>query len=70
MNYEDVKPWIASRTVWGGAVALIASASTFFGYTLTAEDQASIVEVCLQLATLAGSAMAIYFRIKAKKRIE
>ena len=63
---EQAKPWYASKTVWGSLVAGAAIVAGFFGLTVGAEDQASIVDSAVQIVGAIGAALAIYGRITAK----
>lgn len=68
------KPWWASRGVWGGIVAILAGiAGAAWGVTLSAEDQAHMVDLIVPLATaisaIVGGVTAIIGRFKAKKQI-
>lgn len=58
----DAKPWYASRSIWGGIIALVAAGAGMLGYTL---DQAAALEIATQLGGLIGGAMAIYYRVTA-----
>lgn len=65
----DVKSFFASKTIWGGLIALIASASAIWGYAITPADQAQIVELVTSIGGIIGSVLAIYGRIVATKKI-
>jgi hypothetical protein len=65
----DVKSLFASKTIWGGIIALIASAAAIWGYSITPADQAQIVELITSIGGLIGSVIAIYGRIVATKKI-
>ena len=65
----DVKSFFASKTIWGGIIALIASAAAIWGYSITPADQAQIVELITGVGGIIGSVMAIYGRIVATKKI-
>lgn len=82
---DGVKGLLASKTFWGGAVALLAGVLGMFGYTFDGVDQASMADsataVAADIATgnwqhlfssvgaVIGGAWAIYGRIKATKLI-
>lgn len=73
---EEVKPWYQSRAILGGAVAFVAGAAQLLGYSVTAADQAALVDGATQIgqlvagvASLAGGAVAIWGRIRASKAI-
>jgi hypothetical protein len=65
----DVKSFFASKTIWGGLIALIASAAAIWGYSITPADQAQIVELITGIGGAIGSAIAIYGRIVATRKI-
>lgn len=65
----DVKSIFASKTIWGGLIALIASAAAIWGYAITPADQAQIVELITGFGGIIGSVLAIYGRIVATKKI-
>ena len=65
----DVKSIFASKTNWGGIIALIASAAAIWGYSITPADQAQIVELITGIGGAIGSVIAIYGRIVATKKI-
>lgn len=65
---DDVKSWVTSKTVWGAIIAaLSAIASTVFKLDEVPID--IVTELALNLATISGSILAIYGRIKAVKKI-
>lgn len=66
----DYKSIFASKTVWAGIVVVLATLAQFFGYEINAADQASIVVILTQAATLIGGAVAIYGRVTATKKID
>ena len=68
------KPWWASRGVWGGIVAALAGiAGAVWGVTLTAEEQAHLVDLIVPavsaVSAVVGGVTAIIGRIKANKTI-
>ena len=65
----DVKSFFASKTIWGGFIALIASAAAIWGYSITPADQAQIVELITGIGGITGSVLAIYGRIVATRKI-
>jgi hypothetical protein len=66
---KDYKGLLASKTVWGAAIAVIASVASLFGYSLTDGDQQAIIEIVSTLAASLGGLLAIYGRVKASKKI-
>lgn len=65
----DMKSFFASKTIWGGLIALIASAAAIWGYSITPADQAQFVELITGIGGITGSVLAIYGRIVATKKI-
>ncbi len=65
----DVKSFFASKTIWGGFIALVASAAAIWGYAITPADQAQIVELITGIGGTLGAITAIYGRIVATKKI-
>ena len=65
----DVKSVFASRTIWGGIIALVASLAGIWGYAITPADQAQIVELITGIGGIIGSVLAIYGRIVATRKI-
>lgn len=66
---NDFKGMLASKTVWGGLVALLAGVLGLFGYTVGAEDQATLVELAAGIASAVGGLVAIVGRVVATKKI-
>jgi hypothetical protein len=66
---NDVKSIFASKTVWGGAIAVAAAILGFLGYTVAPEDQTALVEAIASIGSAIGGAVAIYGRVVATKRI-
>jgi len=65
----DTKSWYLSKTIWGAILMIIGLVLNQLGYTLTAEDQATLVDVVVALASGVGAILTIYGRIKASKQI-
>lgn len=66
---EQTKSLLASKTVWGGLLVVIAAVAGLFGYTFSAEDQASVAAMIENIVLAIGGLLAIYGRITATKRI-
>jgi multidrug efflux pump subunit AcrA (membrane-fusion protein) len=66
---EEYKTLLASKTIWGGIIALAAGIAGLFGYSVHPADQATIVEVGTALASAVGGGLAVVGRIKATKKI-
>ena len=64
---DDVKGWLTSKAIWGGIIAAVATiAGAFFKVEFPEGFQG---DVAASLAALFGSALAIYGRVKAVKKI-
>ena len=66
---DDFKSLFASRTFWGGVIAVLAGVLGFFGYELGGPDQAALIEAGSAIAASVGGVIAIIGRIKASKKI-
>lgn len=66
---EEAKPWYLSKAVWGGVVAMAAPILAMSGLSLSAGDQAQLVDLAFQGATVVGGAVAVYGRMTAKTAI-
>lgn len=65
---DDVKGWLASKTVWGGIIAAASAvAGTFFKLEFPADFTA---QLATEITTLVGAAIAIFGRIRAVKKIK
>jgi hypothetical protein len=62
---EDVKQWYLSKTVWGGLLAMAASALQLRGWQLGASDQSALVDSIVSLLGAVGGILAVYGRITA-----
>lgn len=66
---EDFKSIFASKTVWGAIIAIGAGVAGIFGYSIGAEDQASLVELGVSVVASVGGVIAMFGRVKATKRV-
>ena len=66
---SGIKNFFASKTIWGALLAVTAGVLSMAGYTVSPEDQASLLELVAGGGSLIGGALALYGRIKATKRI-
>ena len=66
---EGVKSILESKTIWGGLVALVAGVVGIWGYSISPEDQTSLVALVTGIPSLVGGAFAIYGRIVASKQV-
>ncbi|MCA1944549.1 MAG: hypothetical protein LDL30_04580 [Desulfovibrio sp.] len=69
-GYTNSKPLYASRTFWGGVIAILAGAAGMIGYAVGPDDQAQLVEIVTAAASAVGGVAAIAGRIMATKPIE
>lgn len=60
------KKWWQSKGVMGGLIVLATGLLGSFGVDI---DQAAVMDIGLQVGTVAGGALAIYGRIKADSPI-
>ena len=68
MNPE-VKPWWASKGVWGGIIAAVAGVAGLFGVQVLPEDQAVLADVVTAVVGSLGGALAVWGRIRASQRL-
>lgn len=66
---NDSKPWYLSRTVWGALIAIAASITSTFGFTLSEADQNQIAETVLQIVGAFGALFALYGRLSASQTL-
>ena len=66
---SDCKPIFFSKTAIGSAVSMAAGVLALAGYTVSQDEQDSMVELIVGLTVIAGSAFSIFGRIRATKRI-
>lgn len=70
MAEQESKPWYLSRGVIGGLVAMVIGIVGAFGFGAgLVGEQAAIVDTVLQIATAGAGALAVWGRIRAKKKI-
>lgn len=65
----DTKSIFASKGVWGGAIAVLAALAGLFGYAVSPEQQAQIVETAALVASGIGGLVSLWGRIAATRRI-
>jgi len=63
------QPWYASKTVWGGIVALLAGIAGIFGYAVDLDTQNEIAALAVAAIGSVGGLVSIYGRVKAEKKI-
>jgi len=69
MDTNTTKGIFASKTVWGGVVALLAGIAAIFGYSFSEVDQTTLTEAIVGIASAIGGLLAIYGRVMATKEI-
>ncbi|MDD9910850.1 MAG: hypothetical protein OXR62_14325 [Ahrensia sp.] len=67
---NNIKPWYASKTIWGSLIAVLAAAGSAVGIDVDAQSQAHLVDAALQLTAVAGSLFAVFGRLTADTLIE
>ncbi len=65
----DSKGILASKTVWGGLLAVGGAVLGMFGFTVAEGDTASLMAHIDSIIVAAGGILAIYGRIVAAKKI-
>lgn len=66
---DNAKSWYQSKTVWGGLIAVGASALQVAGFDLGAGDQADLADIAVTVCGAIGGLVAIYGRIVATHAI-
>lgn len=64
-----MKPWYASKTIWGAVVVLLSVMASHFGLTLTDSDSDSLVNALSAVGETVGSILVIWGRVRATKQI-
>lgn len=67
---NDTKSWLASKTVWGGVIAVLAAVAGLFGLPIDTGMQEEAVAILTAIAGGVGGLLAIWGRLKANKRVE
>ena len=65
----DDKSWYASRTIWGGIVALGGALAGLFGLTLGPAEGETLTLALTDAATAIGAVLAILGRLDATRTI-
>ena len=66
---DEYKGALASKAVWGGIIAILASVAAVWGIKIAPDEQARIVELVIAIASGIGGIMAIWGRVTATKMI-
>ena len=67
---EGTKSIFASKTFWGGILAVASGVLGFFGYTLSPDDQQAIISMVTAVSGGIAGLICIWGRVTAKKKIE
>jgi hypothetical protein len=65
----DTKSILASKGVWGGAIAFLAGVAGLFGFTVAPVDVAGITANIDAIIVAVGGLLAIWGRVTATKAI-
>ena len=66
---SGLKNLLASKTIWGALLAVAAGVLSMAGYTISADDQATLTGLVSGAGATIGGLLALYGRIKASKKI-
>jgi hypothetical protein len=66
---EEYKSLLASKTIWGGIIAVGAGLAGIFGYSVSPADQVQAIDALAGIASAVGGVIAIFGRVKATKKI-
>ena len=66
---DDQKRWWESKTVWGAVVTLVSVVAGFAGAVISADDQASLIDLLSGAGAAIGGLLALMGRLVAKSRI-
>ncbi len=65
----EFKSLLASRGVWGAAIAIAAGVASLFGYVVDAASQEEALRLAEGAAAVAGGLLALWGRLAATKRL-
>ncbi len=66
---NESKPWYLSKTVWGAALAILASLLHPAGVEIGVEEQGALADQLVAFCGAAGALLAVYGRISARHAI-
>jgi len=69
-NMFETKSLLASKTVWGGLIAIGAAVGNYFGLDVAPTEQAELTQAFVSAAAAIGGIFAIVGRVLAKKEIK
>lgn len=64
-NLQKQKPWWKKKAIISGIIALLAAIAGAFGYAVSPEDQAQIVNLVTAITSGIGGLALIYVRNRA-----
>ncbi len=67
---QTLKPWYASKTIWGSLIAVAAAIASALGFDIDPDSQKDLANVALQIVTVAGSIFAVFGRLSATSQID
>ncbi|MAU47537.1 MAG: hypothetical protein CMP09_22540 [Yangia sp.] len=67
---NNVKSFLASKTIWGAGIAILPQALSLLGYDISAEDARGIASHADAIVTSVGGLLAIYGRVTATRVIK
>jgi hypothetical protein len=67
---NETEKWYQSRGVWGAAGTILMLIGGMFGYQLSGEELEAFIVFGTGMGGIFTTAVALYGRIKASKRIE
>jgi Ca2+/H+ antiporter len=53
------KKWYLSKAIWGAIILLVSTILGFFGYTITAEEQATFIDALLAAINAVGNVIGL-----------
>ncbi|WP_336800479.1 hypothetical protein [Kaistia sp. MMO-174] len=66
-HMTNTEPWYQSRVTWGALVAIASGLFAIGGRALPVEDQGTLVNIAVAVASAIGGAITLYGRWAARK---
>lgn len=66
---DQVKSWLASKTVWAGIIAFASSIAGLFNFNFGIEDQTVVLDAVWNIVTAISGVVAVWGRVTATKTI-
>ena len=63
-------PWYQSHAIWGSLVAIAAPVAGLIGYSMSAEDQTTLVAALVGIGSGIGGLIALYGRLTTTRQIK